>query len=113
MTERLKTPPKWLSKDAKTEWRRLIKGGVDLSSIDTDVFCEYCVVTATIRRLSDELAVEDEILEGPNGGYYINPKTNLLINREKRQLMLMRELGFTPKARGQQTAQKVDQLDSF
>ena len=97
-----KTPfafPIWLDQDARKEWGRLVKDPEvkgRLQSCHRGILAQYCAALSAIARLEIELQKEPEVLEGPQGGRYINPKANLLASAYKRMGAAASKLGLTP-----------------
>ena len=99
---RLPSAPRWLSDEAKREWKRLAprlwRVGL-LTEADHDALAMYCETWATWKRAEAQVQRKGEVVKTVNGNVIQNPYL-AIANRAKRDaLMLAREFGMTPSAR--------------
>ena len=94
--------PRWLSKHAKREWRRLSRElerlGL-LTKIDRGVFAQYCQAYATWREAEEVIRAKGFIIMTPKGHVQQIPHVNI---SHKAQLIMLRcaqEIGLTPSSR--------------
>ncbi|MDY8111164.1 phage terminase small subunit P27 family [Fulvimarina sp. 2208YS6-2-32] len=95
------TPPTWLSKDAKAEWRRvapvLVERGV-LTIADLGTLEGFCVAQGLIRSCQRVRDTEGDFYTAPTG-----PKRHPAVTTQDAALKTARlfaaELGLTPYAR--------------
>lgn len=86
--------------NAVTEFNRIVKLlGKNITELDQSLVVDYAVTHAEIIKLRSVVANEGEVLVGRNGGAYMNPKTNLLLNKIGHLSKLRDDLQFTPKSR--------------
>jgi P27 family predicted phage terminase small subunit len=90
--------PSYLSKEAKTEWRRvapiLIADRKVLTEADLAALENYVIAVATMRQAHRELQVSGLLLAGKR-----NPVSTILLQAQQQQLRAAGELGLTPAAR--------------
>ncbi len=113
--DELPTPPSWLSKDAKREFKRVIKLVADagqeyLTRIDTAVLASYAASYAGFAEAERELITHGSISQQPitnrsSGtivGYKEAPSPWLRISQTRQAAMLkaIQALGFDPRSRG-------------
>ena len=96
------TAPRWLSEEAKKEWRRLAgrlwRVGL-LTEADHDALALYCETFASWRRAEEQVRKKGEVMRTAAGNVIQNPYLSIA-NRAKRDaLVLAREFGMTPAAR--------------
>jgi len=94
--------PRWLSEEAKAEWRRiaplLLEAGL-LTEADYTALALYCQAYARWRKAEEKLAEQGEILESARGGLYQNPWL-AVANRAWDQIRKsLAEFGMTPSSR--------------
>lgn len=95
-------PPAHLSKNAKIEWRRIVKILVDLelmSKMDRTALAAYCVAYDRWAEAEKKIQMEGLTIETTNGNIIQNPSVGIA---NKAMLILHRflvEFGMTPAAR--------------
>lgn len=101
--------PKWLSAEAKTEWRRVMPILVErriLTTADLGSLEHYCIATGRVR------AVETEMQATTNAGM----KVKLFRVQDKAMQsarLLAAELGLTPVSRSRPAIREDDDADSL
>lgn len=92
------SPPSYLSKDAKAEWRRvapiLVEQRKTLDIGDLAALENYVIAVATMRQAHRELQASGMIIAGKR-----NPASTVLLQAQQQQLRAAGELGLTPAAR--------------
>lgn len=92
------SPPSYLSKDAKAEWRRvapiLVEKRKTLDLADFATLENYVIATATMRQAHRELQATGLVLDGKR-----NPASTILMQAQQQHLRAAGELGVTPAAR--------------
>lgn len=92
------SPPAYLSKDAKAEWRKvapvLVERGV-LTVADMAALANYCIAVGMMVRLDRKLRIDGDVL--PSGKR--NPASTALMQAMQQMLRAAGELGLTPAAR--------------
>ena len=91
-----KTPPKWLGKEAQTEWRKVIEDvkGYDMfTSSDENMLCMYCIELVAYKQ-----SVTD--------GYRVDSDKIL-----KQLIVLSDKLGLNPTARGRLAVKKAKTIE--
>ncbi|MDH7795801.1 MULTISPECIES: phage terminase small subunit P27 family [unclassified Beijerinckia] len=108
--ENLPTPPAWLSKEAKAEWRRVVPILIErriLTDADLAVMAGYCSAVGEIAQASKIIAVEGLTFEGKTG-----PKRHPAVGVRNEALAHMRqyaaELGLTPVSRSRPSVRDDD-----
>jgi P27 family predicted phage terminase small subunit len=99
--------PAWLSKEAKTEWRRIIgvlsKVNGLLTSVDRVVLASYCQSYARWRQAEQHLAKEGQTvtITGQHGycAEQVSPWVGIAKTYHDAMMRSAREMGFTPSAR--------------
>lgn len=93
--------PRWLSKAARKEWRRVVKvldGLGILTSADTDTLAVYCDAVVRYAEASRTLEAEGMIVETPRG-----PQQHPAILAQQKYAAIMArcagQLGLEPSAR--------------
>ena len=126
------TPPKWLNKAAKAEWKRLSKEleALDLlKNVDRVHFAEYCQcvgMLAEVEAKINELTMKAEqsggdasnayLLKTQAGNVIISPLLSVRNRLIEQVHMLGCEFGMTPVSRSRITIKdqnKEDELDAF
>lgn len=94
--------PRWLSEEAKKEWRRhagpLWKADL-LTDADHDVLALYCETFATWLKAEAVVRKEGMVVRTSFGNLVQNPYLSIANRAKKDAMLLMRELGMTPAAR--------------
>lgn len=92
------SPPSYLSKDAKAEWRRvapiLVNERKVLTVADLATLENYCIAVATMRRASREQDATGLVVAGKR-----NPISTILLQAQQQHLRAAEHLGLTPSAR--------------
>lgn len=91
------SPPKWLTANAKSEWRRVAKHLVErrvLSEPDLGTLTSYCVAVGVVRDSMEAIACEGDIIDGKR-----NPRYTSLEKAMTAQRQYAAELGLSPTAR--------------
>lgn len=92
------TPPAYLPKDAKAEWRRvapiLVARGI-LTVADLGILESYCTAIALVREASRDVQIRGLVLE--NGKR--NPAVGIITAGQTQALRAANDLGLTPAAR--------------
>ncbi|UXN61718.1 phage terminase small subunit P27 family [Phyllobacterium zundukense] len=96
---KIPSPPAYLSKDAKAEWKRvapiLIRERKVLTVADLGTLENYCISLGTIREMHRLLQAEGYVTtEGKR-----HPAAGILTAMQQQQLRCAGELGLTPSAR--------------
>ena len=107
--KKLLTPPAYLDKYAKAEWKRLAPKLIDagvLTSADTAVFAGYCqsygvFVTASkaIKARGDGSQDPTLVFETDKGYEMQIPELSIAANAKKQMLVFAKEFGLTPTSR--------------
>ncbi|MEX0408555.1 phage terminase small subunit P27 family [Aquibium sp. LZ166] len=96
---KIPSPPSYLSKDAKAEWRRVAPILIDerrvLTIADLAVLENFVIATGTMREMHRLLQAEGYVL--PNGRRH--SAVGILTAAQQQQLRCAGELGLTPSAR--------------
>lgn len=96
------TCPAWLSKVAKTEWRRirpeLEKLGL-LTKIDRVALAAYCEEYSIWVKASQELQKHGLLIKTPSGHVYQSPYLSIVNTKLKNMKAFLVEFGMTPSAR--------------
>lgn len=94
-------PPKWLSKEARKEWRRVVetlKGLGILTNADVDTLAVYCDAVVRYAEASRIIATEGMVLETDRG-----PKQHPAVLIQQKYAGIMArcasQLGLEPSAR--------------
>lgn len=93
-------PPLIVDINARAEYMRITKLlGDKVNKFDLSLLIDYCITHGEIIKLRSVCTNEGEVLVGPKGGTYINPRTNILLSKISHLSSLRRDLFFTPKSR--------------
>ena len=102
--------PKWLSDDAKREWRRLVKKlealGV-LTELDMAVFATYCDAFAKWKEADEFLTQRGLFFITPSGYPQQFPQVAIAQNYAKLMNRCAEQLGLTPSARSRIIAENI------
>lgn len=102
-------PPTWLSKEAKAEWRRIVKVCARyegwLRQVDRAALTAYCVAWATFQEAAMDVSERGALVPArssadENRAMVKNPSTQVMRDASASMRNWCRELGFTPDARG-------------
>lgn len=98
--------PDFLSKEARAEFRRVVRlMGDRANPADIAILTNYATTFAEFARLSQEVDRECSVVVTPQGAK-VNPKEQLLAARSKQLATLCRDLTLTPKSRAEKGAVK-------
>ena len=99
MTKRGPQIPKWLSKEAQKEWRRVVPLIADrLTESDFGMVESYCVAVGTVRECQAILSRDGLIIETDHGPKS-HPAARMLNQASTTVKGLGAELGLSPKSR--------------
>lgn len=112
------TPPSWLGKLAKQEWRRVLAAmPAELyTKADRQALAQYCQNTARIRELEGIVTDLGYTCTTDKGYVMQRPEFAMLKNLQQVQIRLMTELGLTPSSRSRiqmPEAPKEDPIDAL
>ena len=103
------TCPRWLTPEAKKEWRRLapaMKRIKVLTIADRAAFISYCEnygraerVSRKLRELTEVAGESALLVKTPNGAVQQNPLLAILNRAEEKMMKAAGELGLTPSSR--------------
>lgn len=112
--------PKWLDREAKAEWRRVIsvvRGYPGwLGKVDRGLLADMCSTWSDIVMLRKMLKEESYIIETAKGGYMQHPAAGALHTKEKIHIRQLSEMGLTPTSReniGLSEGEVVDEFTEF
>jgi len=99
----LPRPPKFLSDEAKREWKRtapkLFRARL-LTELDVPAFTLYCVAWGGFVEAQEKLQFHGKVVIGPGGFPDFSPFVALANKAIEQSLRLMVEFGMTPSSRG-------------
>lgn len=96
--------PDFLSKEARAEFRRVVRlMGDRANPADIALLTNYATTFAEVARLSQEVEREGFVVVTPQGAK-VNPKEQLLTARRNQLATLCRDLTLTPKSRAEKGA---------
>lgn len=99
---KLPAPPKWLSKDAKAEWKRIAPIIIDerktLTLADLAGFANYCCAVGEVSEASRIIAAEGMTYTGQSGPKK-HPAVSIRTNAMTQARLLAAELGLSPVSR--------------
>lgn len=105
-------PPAHLSKEAKTEWQRVIKELETLGLVtllDRAALAAYCQAYGRWVRAEKALAEKGEIVKSPSGYPIQNPFLAIANKAWDQMMRVLPEFGMTPSARTRVKAEKDEQ----
>jgi len=105
--------PSWMSKDAKTEWRRvfpIVRKRRILTTADLGSLENYCIALGTVREMERVLQKEGHVFTGESGPKR-HPAVAIQSDAMSRALRLASELGLTPVSRSRPAVRKEDDDD--
>lgn len=94
--------PRYLNKDAQKEWRRVVGVLIELglyTDLDYAALAMYCQAYGRWVQMERELADEDLVLVGAEGGLYQNPKLHVANKAWEQMRKILAEFGLTPSSR--------------
>ncbi|HEX4032610.1 MAG TPA: phage terminase small subunit P27 family [Terracidiphilus sp.] len=112
------TAPRWLSKVAKAEWRRvapfLLEQGA-LLEVDTAILAAYCTAFAgylEAKSLVDEqgqiITVTSQTRTGSTSKPIRNPAVTLMLDYQRSMLAAASKMGFSPYDRERIEGQEIE-----
>lgn len=104
--------PRYLNEEGKREWRRVVGMLMDLglyTELDRAALAMYCQVYGRWVQMERELADEDLVLVGSEGGLYQNPKLHVANKAWEQQRKILAEFGLTPSSRSRLTLKGKDE----
>ena len=103
--------PRWLSEEAKREWRRLARplheAGL-LTFVDRDVLAMYCESLARWIRAEQRCLESGDVLFTSNGNMVQNPWLGIANRSKKDTLTIMARLGLDPAMRSRIKLPEMD-----
>jgi P27 family predicted phage terminase small subunit len=112
--ENLSPAPGWLSKDAKSEWCRVMPILIErriLTDADLASFENYCVAIGQVREMERLIKRAGHIVETDRGPR-AHPAVKIQSDAMTRSRLLASEIGLTPVSRSRPTARENDQDDN-
>lgn len=112
------TAPRWLSKTAKAEWRRvaplLLESGL-LLEVDTAILGAYCTAfagyleaKALVEEQGQIVIVESQTRTGRTSKPIRNPAVTLMLDYQRSMLQAASKLGFSPFDRERIEGQEIE-----
>lgn len=95
-------PPKWLSDEARSEWKRVMPDLVDrrlLVPAMLGIAEKYCVLSGQVRQMQAVLTAEGYFLRDDKGKAYKHPALQVLSDATSQARQYAAELGLTPTSR--------------
>ena len=95
-------PPKWLSAEARGEWKRIMPDLVDrrlLVPAMLGIAEKYCLVSGLVRQMQATLTEEGYVLKDEKGKRYKHPALQVLSDATAQARQYAAELGLTPTSR--------------
>lgn len=104
--------PRHLNKEARREWRRIVKVLIDLglyTEVDRAALAMYC--QAWGRWVEAERTVRElgEVLVSPKGGLYQNPWLHVANKAWEQLNKMLSEFGLTPSSRTRLVVERDDE----
>lgn len=113
--DRVPSPPGWFSKEAKSEWRRIMPALVErriLTKADLGSVENYCTAIATAREAERHLQAHGHVYE-VEGTLKRNPASLVLKDAMATARQLAAELGLTPVSRSRPAVRDDGDDDSL
>lgn len=107
------TAPAWLSKDAKSEWQRVMPILIErhiLTDADLASFENYCVAIGQVREMERLIKRSGPVVETARGPR-AHPAVKIQSDAMTRARLLASELGLTPVSRSRPAAVENDHDD--
>lgn len=101
--KRTPPPPSWLSKEAKTEWRRIVPWLIErriLSAADWSLVESYCLAVGQVRQCQDILAKGDTFVQSERSAPRPHPAFRVMHSAMAEARRHAAELGIGPVRRG-------------
>ncbi len=113
----LPTCPTWLDREAKAEWRRVIREVKCypgwLGKIDRGLLADMCATWSDIVALRAMLKDEGYVLDTAKGGYMQHPAAGALHTKQKIYIRELSEMGLTPTSRENISLSEQEKEDEF
>ena len=103
-------PPRWLSKDAAAEWRRvmpILNERKILTEADIGGLENYCIATGLVREMERNIQDQGAIIFR-DGMPKRNPAVGIQADAMTRARLLAAELGLTPVSRSRASVGATD-----
>ena len=113
---RMMSVPRFLSAEAKAEWRRVVKELHDaglLTGVDRAVLTAYCHAWGMLVKAEKELQGQPLVLESTKGGLYQNPLVGIVNKARQDVKTFAAEFGMTPAARSKVQAEVPEEPDEL
>lgn len=114
---KLPQAPRWLSEEAKAQWRRIARPLYEcglLTQVDQLALALLCEAFATFMAARAEVEREGMIAISERGGSYQHPAVSIMNSSRKELLTWLREFGMTPSARSRiRVEQGEDAMDDL
>lgn len=111
---RIPSPPAWLSKHARAEWRRVaptLATRQTLTIGDLALFESFCVAAGAVRDAQDAISRDGAYYAAENGLLKRHPALSAQFQATATLRQCAAELGLTPVARSR-TGMRPDDADS-
>ncbi len=112
--QRVPSPPSWLSKQAKAEWRRvapiIIHERRTLTVADLSGFANYCCAVGQAAQ-AQKLITRDGLVQQTKNGLRKNPAVGILNDALTQARLYAAELGLTPVSRSRPSIREDDNDD--
>lgn len=108
--------PKWLSADAKREWKRVLPDLIErriLTDADLGSLENYCIAIGQVREMERTLQQEGHVYTSANGMLKRHPAGVILSDAMTRARLIAVELGLTPVSRSRPAIRDDDEEDSL
>lgn len=107
------TPPRWLSKYARSEWRYIVPKLYELgllTKIDRAELAAYCEAFASFREATEALQREGNkpVIKTHNGNWVQNPWISIRNKSAESMHKYAQQFGMTPSARTRISVEKPD-----
>jgi P27 family predicted phage terminase small subunit len=112
-------PPRWLSREGRAEWRRVVKACEDwptwLQEVDRAALSAYCSAWSTFVDAAKDVAERGPLVparSSADGDAKVkNPAVQIVRDSSEAMRKWSRELGFTPDARGRVDVGQREEAD--
>lgn len=115
-TERLPVAPRWMSEEARAQWRRVAKPlhacGL-LTEIDALALAMLCEAFAQYKAAKQVVDRDGYLAVSSQGNTYQHPAVALMTGARNEMLKWMREFGMTPSARSRITLDARQEEESL
>lgn len=113
---RMLSVPRFLSEEAKAEWRRVVHELYDaglLTAADRAILTAYCHAWGMFVKAEKELKGQTLVLESSNGNKYQNPLVGIVNKARYDVKRFAAEFGMTPAARSKVQAEAPEEPDEL